>query len=422
MADCNPLLPHTCIGDAIGGAVSSAASAAGESLAEQFREGAEWVIETTVGWWLTPNAIDIESAGVGLIRSYVLYIAVAVAVGGVLWQAIRMMVLRKADPLVDIGRGLTMMALWGAIGVTAPQLLLQGGDAFAEWVVGESVNGQVVERLTTITAMSGFAPGAVMVVSLLLMLSGLIQAVLMLFREGAVVILSGMTVLAAAGQFTEFGRSWLPKVLGWMLALVAYKPIAALVYASAFTLIGEGDDPRTVFVGLTMILISIVALPALMKLFSWTVGGAMSGGGGGALAGMAGGAASMAMARGGSQMIASGPDSATHAREMRANLGPAVGPTDTGGGSGPAGAGISTSKPATPTGAESAAGATPAAAVGSQAAGAGASSAAAGGSAGAAAAAGPAGAAVAGGMAAKDAVKEAGNAAAGAMTDDGGGQ
>jgi hypothetical protein len=59
-----------------------------------------------------------------------------------------------------------------------------------------------------------------------------------------------------------------------MLALICFKPVAALVYATALTLTGEGDDPRTVVVGLTMMVLAILVLPALMKLFSWASGSA----------------------------------------------------------------------------------------------------------------------------------------------------
>jgi hypothetical protein len=113
-------------------------------------------------------------------------------------------------------------------------------------------------------------------------------ALFMMFREGTVVILAGLTVLAAAGQFTGATRTWLSKVLGWMLALICYKPAAALVYASALTLTGESADVRTVFVGLSMMLISIVALPALMRLFTWTTGSLGASAGGSGVAALAG--------------------------------------------------------------------------------------------------------------------------------------
>jgi hypothetical protein len=110
--------------------------------------------------------------------------------------------------------------------------------------------------------------------------------------------------LAAAGMLTPATRRWFPRVTGWMLALIFYKPAAAMVYATAFTMIGTGKDPRTVLMGFTMVFLSLLALPVLMRLFTWTTGHVAdaSGGGGflqtalqgavavGALRGMSGGA------------------------------------------------------------------------------------------------------------------------------------
>ena len=115
-----------------------------------------------------------------------------------------------------------------------------------------------------------------------------------------------------------------------MLALIFYKPAAAMVYATAFTMIGTGKDPRTVLMGFTMVFLSLLALPVLMRFFTWTTGHVAdaSGGGGflqtalqgavavGALRGMSGGAGG------------SGP--VEQARMVTARLGPSD--------SGPAGA------------------------------------------------------------------------------------
>ena len=67
----------------------------------------------------------------------------------------------------------------------------------------------------------------------------LVQIILMIFREGAVVVLAGQLQLAAAGGFTRLTSGWLAKVTGWMLALIAYKPVAASIYAVAFALHGR---------------------------------------------------------------------------------------------------------------------------------------------------------------------------------------
>jgi hypothetical protein len=240
----------------------------------------------------------------------------------------------------------------------------------------------------------------VVVLGIVAIIISAIQAVLMLFRQGALVVLAGVLPLAAAGMLTPATRGWFRRVTGWMLALIFYKPAAAAVYATAFTMIGTGKDPRTVLMGFTMVFLSLLALPVLMRFFTWTTGHVAdaSGGGGflqtalqgavavGALRGMSGGAGG------------SGP--VEQARMVSARLGPAdSGPS--GGASSGAGA-----RPGTPPApAAGAPAAMPGTAAGSAAAapaaraGAASGAAAAGtstGSAAAASAAGPAGIAVAG--------------------------
>jgi hypothetical protein len=164
-----------------------------------------------------------------------------------------------------------------------------------------------------------------------------------------------------------------------------------MVYATAFTMIGTGKDPRTVLMGFTMVFLSLLALPVLMRFFTWTTGHVAdaSGGGGflqtalqgavavGALRGMSGGAGG------------SGP--VEQARMVSARLGPAdSGPS----GASPSGGGARPGTPPAP--AAGAPAATPGTAAGSAAAapaaraGAASGAAAAGTSAGSAAAAGAA--------------------------------
>ena len=115
----------------------------------------------------------------------------------------------------------------------------------------------------------------------------LVQAALMLFRQAALLILAGVLPLAAAGSIAPMTRAWVRKVTAWMLTLICYKPAAAAVYATAFTMIGKGGSPQTALMGFVMLLLSVLTLPALMKFFTWTTGTIASSGGGGQLLGAA---------------------------------------------------------------------------------------------------------------------------------------
>lgn len=285
------------------------------------RDGARWVIENTVGWWINVPSIDLSKTPVQDIQRVVLWLAVFVAVAGVMWQGIRMTLSRKPNGLVDIGRGLVTVTAWSALGITGVSMALRAADQFSAWVLDQGAQGEIAARLASLASLSGVtSPGAVLVLGFVVIVVGLFQAVLMLLREGALIVLTGLIVLAAAGNFTAATRPWLQRLLAWILALVAYKPMAAIVYYAALRTVGEGQDARTVFVGITMMVLSIFALPALLKFFSWAVPAATSTGGGG-LAAIAGAASTgmYAMAYAGG---AGRHGSVEQAQYLRSDLGP----------------------------------------------------------------------------------------------------
>jgi hypothetical protein len=407
MLDQCPFNPARCVSDAVGGAVGGAVRWGVDGFADALREGAEWVMRSTVGWWLNIPSIDLASSPAGRIRSLVMAVSALVAVAGLMWGGIRMAVTRRGDVAWDMGSGLVRLAAVAALAFALPQLLLNFGDSFSGWALDSAVSGSVADRMIGLARMTGVtAPGAVIFAAMLMILAGVAQAVLMFLREGAIVILSGVLILAAAGGFNPATKGWFPKVSGWLVGLILYKPFAALTYAVAFYMIGDDTgDPRTVFVGLTMLLLSVVALPVMIRFFSWAAPAAVQAGSGlgGAAAAIGGvGVAAMSMR----SAVAGGGTATDQANRVRSDLGPVI-PRHAGAGS----TGTPPARPPAGTGpAPVADGAgTPAPTAGA------ASSAATSTTSPASAGPGPAGAALFLTMAAKDAANAAKDKAAGAM-------
>ena len=321
---CLPLIPLSCVIDGVGNAAGGLATTAlGNGFADAMRDGAQWVIRTTVGWWIDVPAINLATSPAPTIRGYVLWLAMLVATAGIIWQGILLAITRRSSHLLDVGRGLFVVALWSAIGIIGPAAALRAGDAFSSWVLDEASGGQAADRLTKLAGLQTInSAGAVIILGLILMLAGLAQAVLMMFREGAIVVLAGVVVLAASGQFIRATRPWLPKVIGWMLALICFKPAAALVYATALALVGESNDPRTVLVGLAMMVLAVFALPALMKFFTWATGTTGDGGGGGVAA--VAGASAAALHASATLSSSSSRSASAQAGHIRQDLAPAA--------------------------------------------------------------------------------------------------
>jgi hypothetical protein len=271
---------------------SVATSAAGDVLsgiANAISDGVRWIVVNTATWWVQIPSPDLTAEpAITQIQAWLLPVTAAVAAGGVIAAGVRMALTRRASPLLDVTGGLLTLAAVATLGVAVPALLLKAGDAWSAWILQVSTGGQFTQRLTTALELGGgAAPAVVLVFGIIAIVLSLVQAVLMLFRQAALVILAGVLPLAAAGSVAPLTRTWVRKVTSWMLALICYKPAAAAVYAAAFTMIGSGGSTRTMLMGFVMLLLSLVTLPALMKFFTWTTGSIAQTGGGGQLLGAA---------------------------------------------------------------------------------------------------------------------------------------
>jgi hypothetical protein len=305
------------------------------ALARAFTSGIRWTVQNTAAWWIqVPSPSLSGDPAVARIQQWLLPVTGAVAVGGVIAAGLRMAITRKGNPLLDVTGGLLTLAAVTALGAVVATLLLRAGDAWSSWVLRVSTGGHFTQRLVEVLDLGGkAAPAVVIIFGSIAIIFALVQAVLMLFRQAALVVLAGVLPLAAAGAVAPVTRTWVRKVTAWMLALICYKPAAAAVYATAFTMIGSGRSPRTALMGFVMLALSVLALPALMRFFTWTTGAIAGGGGGGQFLGTA---AMGAVALG--AMRSSSGGAASAAQGQAAYLSSRLGPPASGpGGGGPGG-------------------------------------------------------------------------------------
>src|SRR5260370_8105839 len=148
----------------------------------------------------------------------------------------RMAIARRAKPLLDVTSGLLTLAAATTVGTVVPALLLKAGDAWSSWVLQASTGGQPAQVMAEGLALGNTAaPAVVLIFGTIAIVLALVQAVLMLFRQAALVILAGVLPLAAAGSIAPLTRPWIRKISSWMLALIFYKPAPAAADATPFT-------------------------------------------------------------------------------------------------------------------------------------------------------------------------------------------
>jgi hypothetical protein len=405
-----------------------------QELTYSISEGATAAVAEAMTFWTrADHSAMLTSPAIGEVQAMLRYVGIVLLVGSMMWQGLLMMYRRKFDPLVSTGMGLLSFVGWSTLGGTVAVLLNEAGVALASQVLDESINEFSKTMNEAMLAGLLVNPGAVFLLGQVVFFLGCVQWVLGFFQAGALMILLAMVPVAASGQLNEATKPWLRKVLSWGLSLIAYKPVAACIYAMGFTFMSKGRDLSTLLMGVAILVLAIVCLPALMRFFDWGGQRFVSGGSGGGGAMAAGAAASMLGGAGiggvgrmmeqtgpaasdpaiGATDVAAahhgdGPDSSGRDGAQQATAAPGASPSAAGGASGGgtvAGAGAEGGAAAS----TSATGAEAGAAAG------GGTAAAAGG--GAAAAAGPAGVAVMAAQQAKGQVDRAVGAAAGAMTD-----
>lgn len=294
-----------------------------DSLSHSVHAAVASTIAGFVDWWINiPSPNLATEPSVQAVQHWLMPVTVAVALGATLAGAAKMTLTRKANPLVDVGAGLAVLVVTLAVGVLLPALLLRAGDAWSSWVLTESAGGRFGRRLTEVLSLQSAPPIDVIMFGTAAIALTFVQAILMAFRQVAVVVLAGVLPLSAAGMLAPSTRRWFRRTTGWMLAFIFYKPAAAAVYATAFTLVGNGRDTQTIVIGFAMVFLSLLALPALMKFFTWATVSVDSPGSGGGLLGTAlNGAIAFGAVRGASP--GSGVTSpADQARVLAAQLGP----------------------------------------------------------------------------------------------------
>ncbi|MBP2371391.1 hypothetical protein [Pseudonocardia parietis] len=315
-----------------------------EPLADAFGDAAGELLGMLMTWWLVvPSPLE-QVTQVRGVSDFVGPIAVLILMVSMLTQIGRMMISGRREPLIEVGLGLLKFAVVNATALLVLNLALNAADALSRELV-EGVLPQFSEKVNRTFEHAAIVPTLKFVVAFAVVGLGLIQWLLLLFRQAAILVLVALLPLAASGVLTNATRRWLPTMVAWLIGLVIYKPLAALIYAIGLGLVAEGEDFVAVLTGIVVLLIAVIALPAAMKFFSWAQVGVGGGGSaGGVIAGAATGAVSMGALGSSRRQEMTGPGSAPGwaqgaAAPTAGGTQKALPPGGSGGGGGQAGGG-----------------------------------------------------------------------------------
>jgi len=268
---CPPGVKLVCSGvsDAVGSVVGSAADDVFGSIVKAFNKAFGDALTLMSTFWLKIPTPQLSSTAgpVGALTGNLAWLTGAVAVAGILVAAIRMAVLRSSRPAVDLAKGLGRLVF--AVFALLPLMALGAslGDDWSTWIVDQGTGGDFAGHVAGIlSGLAALSPGLLLVIAILGVLSALVQVVLMLVRVGVLIVLAGAIPTLAAGSSTRGGEHAYKRALAWAAAFLLYKPLAATLFAGAFYAVGSNGSAVQSLAGWTLILLSIVALPALLKL------------------------------------------------------------------------------------------------------------------------------------------------------------
>ena len=283
------------IGNVLGGAASSAAAGIitvfAHAVLGSLTKAIEWL--STV-WMNTPTPTLVDASGnptgtAAWMQGELLPLTAALAVGSVVIGGAKIAIAEAGHAEAREFTGwLSVYVLASAGGVAFAAMLVATCDGFANYVIGQATAGSnfgdhLAQGLGLVTqavgsgtlqpqggfllGLAGTAGSAMLaiVIGAIALIASFVEFVLMAFRGGVLVILCGLIPLAAAFSNVPTGERWLRRIAGWIVALALYKLAAAFCYAAAFRL-SAGTDVIAVMDGLALLVVSVLALPVLLRL------------------------------------------------------------------------------------------------------------------------------------------------------------
>jgi len=276
-----------------------AVSSAWDQMVASIADGAAELVVTMTTWWVTTDSVDPTDPAVVAAQGLTQDLVTLILIGAVLVQSIRLIISRKGEPALMVATGLIRYAATCGLGLMALQTALRASDALSRQFIGGATDSFALYMRDALhnDPERGFVLLLIAVIAAVL---ALVQWVLMALRQAGLLVLAAMLPLAASGSLTKSTRGWLDKIIVWLIAIVAYKPAAALIYAIGFGYLSSpaannNGSIATLLTGIVVLLLAVIAMPVMLKFFSWT--GTQIGGGSGGGSGFLGAAGAIAMTR-----------------------------------------------------------------------------------------------------------------------------
>lgn len=272
-------------------------------------QGVTEAIKVIATWWIYLPAPVLEGEGAGLSPAERVqeYTGWAVTLVGVIATMFALLVIaRKRNPndVVETMVSLFRVILVSGAAIPGAYLALKFSDQASPWLLNQISGGTFEDGLGELSgldaaAASGMGVGTLVLLLVVLVISvigGILNMILVMFSFGALPAVVGLLPVAAAYAMSERGRVAFGKSIGWLAALVLFKPVAAVIYgvgiASSRMISGGVEDSGQVVIqslyGGIVLAAAGIALPVLIRLIApAAAAGSQGAGAGGLLVGAA---------------------------------------------------------------------------------------------------------------------------------------
>jgi hypothetical protein len=249
----------------------------GSGVTKLFDQGIDGILSSIASSILTAAVnlfTDIASSiptfggddSINQITAQLNWLVIVVAVASLLFSAARMGMERQGTAGIAALKGLVRVVLVAGAGTWVIQRLAAAGDNYTNYLYEAGVREQI--KTLAQCGTSGGVAFLLILVGLLLLIGGIIHIILLYIRLGVMVVLTATLPLSAAASMTEWGSSWWRKHIAWLVAWLVFKPATALVIYSGTVMINATSDNATQqkIAGCGVLLLSGVALPALLRI------------------------------------------------------------------------------------------------------------------------------------------------------------
>lgn len=233
-----------------------------------------------LGWinsfWVGIPSADVTAPAIGQIHGWMGWYTVAIALIGFLLALGRMAIqndFKQGLPAIKMLVNLILVTGVYAVGFAG---LMTAADAFAPWIIQKATGEQLsLSGMLSVNEMMLIYPGGGLFLAVLGLLGALVNVLFMVVQGALASVMFSLLPPVAAGSGTEMGANAFRQLQGWLLAVILFKPVAAIIYAFGMMQMKnppaiEGIDEigKSIYnasVAMMILGMAALALPALIK-------------------------------------------------------------------------------------------------------------------------------------------------------------